>query len=157
MKQVLFKKKIVVVVGKLTRSKVLWSGAEFYRALWGKDGARQNHVGRGRRSHPLTSPYPIVIPNCRYQLICLSPVKSPISHSLSVNNGLNFHPLNWISSSTELSTNSTRVNPWTHLVMILLISIQINKNKSQQEPKWIYWTTRKLTFIKINTNRTFKW
>ena len=93
MKHVLLKK-IVIVAGKLTISRVLWSGTEFRETLMGKDGARQNHVGRGRRPHPLTSTYPIVIPNYWCQLICLSPVKSPISHSLSVNNGLNFHPLN---------------------------------------------------------------
>ena len=95
------KKKIVIVAGKLTRSRVLWSGAELRGALRGKDGARQNHMGRRKRPHPLTLPYPIVIPNCRCQMICLSPMKSLISHSLSVNNGLNFHPLNWISSSTS--------------------------------------------------------
>ena len=95
------KKKIVIVAGKLTRSRVLWSGAEFRGALRGKDWARQNHVGWRKRPHPLTLPSPIVIPNCPCQMICLSPMKSLISHSLSVNNGLNFHPLNWISSSTS--------------------------------------------------------
>ena len=77
MKQVLLKT-IVIVVGKLIRSRVLWGGAVLRRAPKGRDGAslrkapkgrdgarkfphhvgrgedgvRQNHAGRGRRPHP---------------------------------------------------------------------------------------------------------
>ena len=50
MKQVLLKT-IVIVVGKLTRSRVIWGGAGFHKASRGRDGVRKFSlscgVGRG--------------------------------------------------------------------------------------------------------------
>ena len=76
MKHVLLKT-IVIVVGKLTRNRVLWGGVGFCRTPRGKKNfpimqggarqggnwVRQNHVGQGRRSHPSDLPYPIPIPS----------------------------------------------------------------------------------------------
>ena len=72
------KKKIVIVVGKLTRSRVLlggmglhggprgedWAGKFFPScgAGRGRDGLRQNHVGWGRKPHPSDPSRPIAIP-----------------------------------------------------------------------------------------------
>ena len=72
------KEKIVIVVGKSTRSIVLQSGARLCRAPRGGDGvktislscgagqggnvARQNHAKLGWRPHPLASLFPIAIP-----------------------------------------------------------------------------------------------
>ena len=76
MKHVLLKT-IVIVVGKLTRNRVLWGRVGFCRTPRGKknfpimqggarqggDWVRQNHVGQGQRSHPSDLPYPIPIPS----------------------------------------------------------------------------------------------
>ena len=72
------KEKIVIVVGKSTRSIVLQSGARLCRAPRGGDGVgkfspscgagrggdgtRQYHTGRGRRPHPSAPPRPLAIP-----------------------------------------------------------------------------------------------
>ena len=62
MKQVLLKT-IVIVVGKLTRSRVLRCGAGLCGAPRGRDKVRQNHTGWGRRPHPLDPPYPTSLPS----------------------------------------------------------------------------------------------
>ena len=78
MKQGLLKK-IVIVVGKLIRSRVLRGGARLRGALRGEDGARkfstsckagrgedgvrQNLAGRGRKPPPLAPRHPITIPS----------------------------------------------------------------------------------------------
>ena len=75
MKKVLLKI-IAIVVGKLTRSRVLRGGARHRRALRGGDGAgkfclscmagwgwgKTKPYGRGQRPHPSDLPYPIAIP-----------------------------------------------------------------------------------------------
>ena len=56
MKQVLLKK-IVIVVGKLTRSKVLWGGARLRGALRSGDGTRKNSLScRVRQEWSKTKP-----------------------------------------------------------------------------------------------------
>ena len=60
MKQVLLKT-IVIIVGKLTRNRVLRCETGFREALKGGDGVRQYHVGQGGKPHPLGPPRPIVI------------------------------------------------------------------------------------------------
>ena len=62
MKQVLLKI-IVIVVDKLTRSRVLQGGVGLHGALRGGDRVRQDHVGQGRRPHPSNPPYFIAIPS----------------------------------------------------------------------------------------------
>ena len=71
---------MVIVVGKLTRNRVLCGGAGLCRALRGGDGARnfphhvgrggdgagKIHVGQGRRPHNLASDHAIAIPT-QYQ------------------------------------------------------------------------------------------
>ena len=61
MKQVLLKT-IVIILGKLTRNRVLRGEKGFRGALKGKNGVRQNHVGRRRKPHLSDPPRPIVIP-----------------------------------------------------------------------------------------------
>ena len=75
-KQVLLKT-IVIVAGKLTRSRVLRGGLGLHVALRGGDGARKLSLSceagrgwgktkpceRGRRPHPSDSPRPIAIPS----------------------------------------------------------------------------------------------
>ena len=81
MKDVLLKT-IVIVVGKLTRPRVLQGGAgpqgvrmgqENFSRHVRRDGyrVRQNHVGHGRRPHPSDPPHPIAIPrsNTTHNLI----------------------------------------------------------------------------------------
>ena len=61
MKQVLLKT-IAIIVGKLTRNRVLQGEKGFRGALKGRNGVTQNHVGRGRKPHLSDLPRPIVFP-----------------------------------------------------------------------------------------------
>ena len=57
MKQVLLKN-IVIVMGKLTRSRVLWDGAGLCRALRGKNGVNKFSLSCGvRRGWDKTKPF----------------------------------------------------------------------------------------------------
>ena len=63
MKHVLLKKKIVIVMGKLTRSRVLQGGAGLHEAPKDQDGVRQDKIMRDGSKDPIIRPhYPIAVP-----------------------------------------------------------------------------------------------
>ena len=87
MKEVLLKK-IVIVVGKLTRSRVLQGETEIHRpqtagmgqenfscyAGRGRDGVRLNLAGWGRRPHPSDPPRPIAILNVNHSKVTIESI-----------------------------------------------------------------------------------
>ena len=63
MKHVLLKKKIVIVMGKLTRSRVLQGGAGLRGALRDRNEVKQDKIMRDGSEDPIIRPpYPIAIP-----------------------------------------------------------------------------------------------